>query len=309
VRSKLKRTNPDKYLYLPVFGHFAMHVHRGYKVFDFTRHEVTKVFDQNVSIHSAEKEVAACKTASAVSAAPKYLRSDHGAAWFTEEYVCGTHATDIVMPQSSDYLSLYPDAKKCLIELLRCQEPVEVGASVHIDRLADQAYRDRWLESGARSEDVDRITDYLGRLRTWLSENAGPEPLQLILTHGDFSLVNAISTEDGLRFIDWEGIGSGSLFSDLFNFMFTEQYYGRASSRFTIEVDSIFREYCNVILSAYPELSAAVSLPPAFARRLYYLERLRHLLDRDVSANLLGVICKSARIFEDFEKDVGDSPL
>ena len=309
ARGKIVRVDPDHCLYLPVFGHLAKQVHRGFKVFNFTQAEVTKVFDQNVSMQEAEAEVAACQTASAVSAAPQYLMSDPHTAWFREEYICGTHATDIVSPRSSDYLSFYEDVEGCLIELVRCQGPVPVDASAHIDRLADEIYRDRWLDAGTSLEHVDRITTYLGGLRAWLIGNAGPGALQLILTHGDFSLVNAISTERGLRFIDWEGIGAGSLYSDLFNFMFTEHYYGRTSSNFTTEVGSIFSKFRDAILSGYPQMSDAASLPPVFSRRLFYLERLRLLLDREVSTNLLGVICKSIAIFEDFDKDVGDSPL
>ena len=67
--SKFGLTDSDHCLFLPAFGHFAMQVHRGYKVFDFTRSEVTKVFDQSVSMQDAEAEIAACKTASSVSAA------------------------------------------------------------------------------------------------------------------------------------------------------------------------------------------------------------------------------------------------
>ena len=309
ARSRVGQVDPDRCSYLPVFGHFAMQVHRGFKVFNFTRAEVTKVFDQNISMQAAEAEVAACQTASAVSAAPNYLMADPHTAWFTEELICGTHATDIVSLGSSYYLSFYADVEECLIELVRCQDPVLIEASVHIDGLADERYRDRWLDAGTSLQDVDRITTYLGGLREWLIGNAGPGALQLILTHGDFSLVNAISTERGLRFIDWEGIGPGSLYSDLFNFMFTEHYYGRTSSNFTTEVDSIFRKFQDAILSGCPQMSDAASLPPVFSRRLYYLERLRLLLDRDVSTNLLGVICKSIAMFEDFDNQVGDSPV
>lgn len=309
LRRKIGLAKTNHYLSLPVFGHLAMQVHRGYKVFDFSRSEVTKVFDQSVSIHDAETEVEACKTASAVSAAPQFLLSDAQTSWFREEYICGTHATELVSLRSSDYRTFYPDIEKCLIELAHCQAPVKVDVSVHVDRLADEIYRNRWLEAGTSLEDVDRITTYMGKLRTWLTENATSDPLQLILTHGDFSLVNAISADDGLRFIDWEGIGTGGLFSDLFNFMFAEQYYGRASSRFTAEVEFFYQKFRDAILIRCPELIDAASLPPVFARRLYYLERLRLLLDRDVSTNLLDVICKSISMFKDFDDDVGDSRL
>ena len=309
VKCKLGMASPDRCMLLPAFGHIAMRVHRGYKVFDFRRSEVTKVFDERVSMQESEAEIAACEMASAVTAAPRYLRSDTGAAWYTEEYISGTHATDIVSPRSSDYLAHYQDVETCLIELARCQAPVAVDASTHIARLADESYRERWTELGERSDDVHRITAYMGGLRTWLLDNTGSGSLQLILTHGDFSLVNAISTKEELRIVDWEGIGLGSLFSDLFNFMFAEHFYGRTSPDFSTEVETVLGKFRDTVLSQCPELSDAASLPVLLVRRMYYLERLRLLLDREVSTNLLDVLCKSASMFSGFDNDVGDSPV
>jgi len=309
LKCKLGLGKPGQDWVLPVFGHIAMRVHRGNKVFDFRRSEVSKVFDESVSKHEAESEIRACETASAVTAAPGFVRSDSRAAWYTEEYIGGTHATDIVSPHSSDYLDHYQDVESCLIELAACRAPVTVDASAHIEQLGEKSYVERWAQLDNRGDDVRRIAAYMDGLQSWLLKNTKSGSLQLILTHGDFSLVNAISTPGGLRIVDWEGIGTGSLFSDLYNYMFTEHYYGRTSPDFTSEVETTLEKFRGAVLARCPELGDTASLPVLLVRRLYYLERLRLLLDRDVSLILLNVICKSVSMFSGFDDDVGDGSV
>jgi hypothetical protein len=48
---------------------------------------------------------------------------------------------------------------------------------------------------------------------------------------------------------------------------------------------------------------------PRFARRQYYLERLRLLLDREVSPNLFKVIRRSIEMFREFDREAGDDEV
>ena len=140
----------------------------------------------------------------------------------------------------------------------------------------------------------------------WLAIQSELDQLQLVLTHGDFSLVNAISTESGLRFIDWEGLAPGGLYSDIFNFLFVERYYGRASVEFLDEMSVFAERYRESIQARFPELHAAAGVDLTFARRQYYLERLNLLLNRGVSANLCKVVCKTIAMFHEFDHEIGD---
>lgn len=309
LKSKVGLTAPINCLFLPVFGNIGMKVHRGYKIFDFRRREVNKVFDADVPLAEAEKEIAACRTASVVSSAPRFINTGSNSAWYCEEYVSGAHATAIVAMRSSDYLNLYPDAQECLLDLVASEPPQERNLVDHIDALAAASYRHRWEDAGIPVREIEPIDDYLNALRAWLEANTDTASLQLVLTHGDFSLVNAIATTDGLRFIDWEGIARGSILGDVFNFAFTEHYYGRTSNHFNSELNALLEKYRAAVMTRCPELHDAVSLPAIFARRLYYLERVRLLLDRDVSLNLLSVIQKSVAMFNDFDRDTGDVPV
>lgn len=307
VRAKLRSRNSNRYQPLSAFGHLGMQVHRGYKLFDFEGTKVTKIFAAGVSREEADQEIAASKEAAMVSSAPRFLAADPDSTWFIEEYVKGIHATDLVSRNSSDFLRYYDDIEKCLLELLGCSAPLVIDANAHISQLADDAWRDRWLNAGFPKEEMDGISDYIRRLSLWLVECMAGSQLQLTRTHGDFSLVNAISTDHGLRIIDWEGIGPGSLFSDIYNFMFAERYYERSSADFSSEVQSTIEKFRNAVLNRYPALQPAATMNQSTARRLYYLERVRLMANRDATPVLYRVIRKSIAMFNEFDQDAGDS--
>jgi len=130
--------------------------------------------------------------------------------------------------------------------------------------------------------------------------------LQLVLTHGDFSLVNAITSDDGLRFIDWEGVASGGLYSDVFHFLFAERYYKRIANSFLVDASEYTGRYRKASLDRFPELLEAAELDLTFARRLYYLERLALLMKRSVSSHLCNVVHNSIATFRDYDHDAGD---
>jgi len=309
MQGKVALLRPAQQIELPVFGHLAMQVHRGYKVFDFAQSEVTKVFAKDASTHFAKREMEASIQASSVSAAPRHLGVGSNKRWYKEEYVCGIHATRIVAGQKSDYLRYYPEVEKCQLELIGCSSPLQVETVAQLDRLGAHSFRSSWSAAGIDPGKIDFITEYVSGLHKWLVEHTEQRNLHLVQSHGDFSLVNAISTDSGLRFIDWEGLGPGSLFSDIYNFVFVERYYGRSSPDFVTEISDFIERYRNAVVALYPELSASATLKSNFARRLYYLERLKLMLDRDISTNLCDVVCKSIRMFDEFDDEADDKLL
>ena len=306
IRDKLRLLSSANLVDLPAFGHIGMQVHRGWKLFDFDRQEVTKVFGGESGSQHAMSEIAASKQVSEIAAAPGFVAEDPDLAWYREEYVCGTHATDPEFSTDIDVLDLYPAIEKCLLDLVACKPPVLVDVDVHINRLADSSFRNRWLDAGQDIKQVDEISGFVEEMRHWLAAQTKPDKLQLVLTHGDFSLVNAISTSTGLRFIDWEGIASGGLYSDIFNFLFVERYYGRDSVNFLQEMSVFIERYGRAIQARFPELYEAAAFDLTLARRQYYLERTGLLLKRDVSSNLCKVVCKSIAMFRDFDLEAGD---
>jgi len=306
ARSKLGLLNSAQQLELPAPGQIAMQVHGGYKVFDFKNLEVSKVFSQETTSQEASREIAAVGRVSGIAAAPELVATDPELSWYKEEYICGVHATDPVYRNGKSVADFYADMEACLADLATCEPAQSLATLGHINKLADLSFRERWLQVGIESNEIDDIEAFVQQLRDWLAAHSQRDQLQLVLTHGDFSLVNAIATDDGLRFIDWEGIAPGGLYSDVFNFLFVERYYGRADADFVEQLPIFLNRYREHVVSCHPELAEAASLDSTYARRLYYLERLNLLLQRSASDNLRNVVNKSIRMFRAADNEIGD---
>lgn len=308
MRNKLAMNGADQGITLPVFGHLGFKVHRGYKLFDFNRSEVTKIFADGVSKQEAGLEIAASKSASAVSAAPRHISADVDLAWYREQYIRGTNAIDDMPTSTCNFGDYYPEIEKCLFELIDSQAPSVVPIAVHIERLANEDYLARWSSSDVGADVVEKISVYMERILVWLHNHNHDDgqQLQLVPVHGDFSLVNAINTDNGMRIIDWEGLTQGSLFSDIYNFLFVERYYGRASSDFVLDVADISNRYRWSLMTCFPKLTSTATINSTFMRRLYYAERLKLLLHRHITPNLVDVVLKSIAMFDEFDQEAGD---
>jgi hypothetical protein len=309
IKSRIKPGDAERIVTLPQFGHLGLQVHRGVKLFDFKRSEVTKVFSSDVSQDEANAEIAASRFASAISAAPRFLLADSNAKWFREEYVCGTHATDLATPGSSDFLHYYPEVEECLLELAGSRSAISVSATEYIEEVADSSFSERWSVAGIAADDIAHISTYINSLRSWLLDNVAADELKIVMAHGDFSLVNALVTDRGLRVIDWEGVSPRSIFGDVFNFALAEHYYERTSADFVSEAESLFDRYRAALISRFPDLDETASIDRAAALRIYYLERVRLMVDRDVTVNLNSVVMKSITMFNQFDADRHVQPL
>jgi hypothetical protein len=306
VKDRFGLLGSGRVIELPAFGHVGIAVHRGYKVFDFEQRHVTKIFEPGTDPEVARLEIRASRHASDIAAAPKFIAEDPGHAWYREEYICGVHATDAEVRDGVDVHEYYPAVEDCLLDLIACRPPRHVDTVAHIDEYADTSFRDRWVAAGHDAGQVGEIATYIENLGNWLRKQPKPDRLQLVLTHGDFSLVNAIDTDEGLRFIDWEGVTFGGLYTDLIHFLFAERYYQRIGENFTDELAAFVGRYRDAALKRFPELRDAADLDLTFARRLYYLERLGLMVKRSVSSHHCNVVSRSIGTFRDYDNDAGD---
>ena len=309
ARGKLGLLRSGYVVELPAFGEIGMQVHGGSKLFDLGRREVTKIFSPGTNEPDAAQEIAAARQVSEVPLAPGFVDADPGMAWYREEYICGTHATDEEFRRGKTLLEFYPAVERCLLDLVGTEAVREVEAGPYFGQLAGKALDGRWLDAGLSEEHAKEVSAYLDGLHRWLTSEVKSAHLQLVPVHGDFSLVNAIATIDGLRFIDWEGISPGCVYDDIFNFLFVERYYERATGSFMNDMSAFLDQYGRAVRERFPELAAATEVDVTFARRQYYLERLSLLLDRDVSSNLCNVIRKSIAMFCEFDREAGDDEV
>lgn len=309
ARGKLGMLRSGHVVELPAFGEIGIRVHGGNKLFDLGRREVTKIFNPGTNEPDAAQEIAAARQVSEVPVAPRFVDADPGMAWYREEYICGTHATDEEFRRGKALLEFYPAVENCLLDLVGTEAVREVEAGPYFRELAGKALGGRWFDAGLSEEHVKEVSAYIDGLHRWLTSQAQSARLQLVPVHGDFSLVNAIATTEGLRFIDWEGISPGCVYDDIFNFLFVERYYERATGSFMNDMSAFLDRYGEAVRKRFPALADATEVDITFARRQYYLERLKLLLDREVSPNLFKVIRQSIEMFREFDREAGDDEV
>ena len=113
-------------------------------------------------------------------------------------------------------------------------------------------------------------------------KNEENRPVHLVFSHGDFCPANLLRAKDGLRIVDWESIRYRNMLFDFFSYFF----YRPVSPM--LPVDTIVSE----INEALPFFVSKISLKELninenllslvnIYRRLYYIERLYMLVERD----------------------------
>ena len=106
--------------------------------------------------------------------------------------------------------------------------------------------------------------------------------------------------------IDWESVAYRNILYDLYNYFFTEIYYERVKTNLVPEINHAIWSLQSRLMSQAPDIAKPlISLADCY-RRLYYFERIRMLLARELSDKLLNVIVRSIEVFNRYEEAVGD---
>lgn len=296
LRQKLLPRRPlDSRLSLPVYGELCLPVHGGLKVFDLGRRRVTKFFAPEADEALLGREMDAVQTAAELSFAPDVYRTDRAHRCYQEEYVGGGRA-DLVVPAGGTKALYRSRIEPCIVELIRLRDPVPVDVEAYID--GGLAAMSRRISSvvGSGAGDLKAVERYMGSIaEAILAEHRGQ--LDLIYSHGDFSLRNMLIAGERLMVIDWESAGFRSVLCDLYNFFLTEAYYERLSrAEAEAGIDEAIRS-----LASTGAISAEVVESAALLRKVYFFERMLVLLERSLDAHRVRVISRSMKLFEAFE--------
>jgi len=291
-RMHLRQDSADT-LTLPAFGHLCMRVHRGYKVFDFRRMTVTKLFDDDFDATAAAREIGAVRDAAVLDFAPSLLDVGRQDRWYTETFFPGTRSPKTAQ---SDPVSLFEQViADYLAQMIRSKSVRTTGLAEYFHEAHESLTRQLTslqLDAGISA----RILEFTRRIVECL-ENTDDTDIYLAFTHGDFSFVNFQDNNGRIAVIDWESAQLRSALHDLYNYYFTELYYGRTRSDLLTEIDSSVLSLSQRLAADNPALSRNVAKLGNVYRWLYYLERLHMLLEREISEGQLKVICHSADTF------------
>jgi hypothetical protein len=307
VRHQLVQRSSDRSLVLPMCGNFCLSVHRGYRVFKLRRQTVVRTFDAGVDPAIVAGEIEGVRRASLVECAPAVLDWSIEGRWYEEHFVAGSRASAIAQSDPAAFREMYVrDIEPCLERMMLLRAPLRVNLGDHVDKIRHSLGDRKLSELSRDARKVDKIQRFINSTVDLLYPE-GDREIDLVFSHGDFSLRNTLMTEKGMMIIDWESVGCRSALFDLYNCFLTELYYGRAATNLVSEIDQAVLSLQSRLASKAPDIARTLpSLAQAY-RRLYYLERIQMLVERDPSDSLLRTILRSIDVFTRHEEAVAIS--
>ncbi|GEM_PF-5259508 len=282
---------------LPISGDLCIPVHHGYKIFDLSRLTATKYFTDDVESSVIQAEVNRVRDASGLPFTPELLEVDPDGRWYRESFIPGDRSSR--NDKSDPPVQFRETIGNYLAKIVHSRPDRMTSVDTYLRGL-ENSLKQKTDTLGADDELCPAINAFICRVAARL-EPSRQMQIQIAFTHGDFSFVNFIFGRKGITIIDWEGADYRSLLHDLYNYFFTEHYYGRYQpinhDTFT---DAI--EHFGLCLAAEGgQPGDTRTLSGDVYRLLYYLERMQMLLDRKASPEQRNVILRSIEIFDQYE--------
>lgn len=288
-------------------GNLYLPVHRGCKVFDFHKMTVTKIISPEVDSATVTREIESVRKAGTLPFAPSVLSWDIKERWYEEDFVIGHPYYPSIKSRSSIYLNIFDQhISPCLEQMILLQAPIRTNISEYIKKTIKITEDNKITKAGLDTDKINYIKRYIKSVAERLGIE-GNHPIDLIFSHGDFSLVNMLKTKNGLMVIDWEGGEYRNPLFDLYNYFLTELYYERATctSDFVLEINKAISSLEAHLLQKVPDLGRTLLSLATTYRMLYYLERICMLLERELNNKLLSVIVRSIKVFNRYEEVIG----
>ncbi len=284
-------------LELPFFGNLCLPVHRGYKIFDFNRKKVVKMMTAEIDPARVSNEIEAVRLASQLSFAPGILHWSEIEHWYEEKFIQGRPFYTDPRAETDVSIEIYHrDITPCLEDMILLQPIQVIEIQEYVNRLLESSVYRKSLVSRENIREARFIFGFIESMAAQVNRRAEGQ-IPLVFSHGDFSLVNILKTDNGLKVIDWEGSAKRNPLYDLYNYFFTESYYGRTTKCLVAEINQGIRSLQSSIAQKAPEIAATLEAFSDIYRWLYYIERICMLLERDFSKKILEVVARSIKVF------------
>ncbi len=303
IRHRLNMNSGSTVIELPIQGNLALDVHQGSKIFMFNEMKVAKVIAPEMSASALAQEMDSVRTAGKLETAPTIYQYDYEGRWYIEDYVPGEFLY-IAHKSSSEkiYKTYEKEIIECLITMTLAQPLIRVTLKAYVQKLVTNILEEKLSRLNLNQQGQTTIQEFIRSVESELQRHANQE-IDLIFSHGDFSLQNILKTRGKLKVIDWEGVQSRSILYDFYNFFMTELYYERSETDLVTEIDTAQSKLQSQL--AMQEISRIknIKLSDPLYLRLFFLERILMLLERDSTERNLNVLMRSIEIFSGYESN------
>jgi thiamine kinase-like enzyme len=289
-------------LELPFYGNLSLRVHRGYKIFDFNRKKVVKKITDQIDSDLISNEIEAVRQASRLGFSPGILNWNDQERWYEEEFIHGCPLYSDPREKTDVSIEIYHhNIRPCLAEMIFLEPIQTIEIQEYINRLIASVARRKSIVSNENSQETRSIFRFIELMAAKVNCSATGH-IPLVFSHGDFSLVNILKTDGGLKVIDWEGTDRRNPLYDFYNYFLTESYYKRTTKCLVSEIRQGIRSLQSSIASRAPKIASTLKSFSDIYRWIYYIERICMLLERDFNQRILDVISRSIDVFNQYEE-------
>lgn len=310
---KYQRGASGEIVDLPCYGQLCLPVHKGYKIFDFYKNSVMKVFDQDIDPSVIQEEIDLLQHISKFDFAPSLKKWNAGERWYEEELLQGSLDVSYNLQDAGIELPKFHDhVLQRLKTLILFQEPKSINAVRYLTDMTKILPDSRLATEESTVQDFKRTANFVdwivGQFR-----REGDHAILLVFTHGDLNPANMLNTKHGMKIIDWEGAGYRSALFDFYSYFFHQTSWREVPVDVLV---STIEEGLPMCISELPqqalEISRSLITLEKFYRWTFYIEMICRLVDRAMTdKNLpimkyLGNYTKAFIRYEDFLSQKGE---
>ena len=310
LRYKLKVRSAKEIIEFNIPGEFCVVVNKGYKIFNFRKNSVFKIFRDDVGLDVIRDEIENLQKAARCNASPKLLSWNIDERGYEEEYLRGFNDFTRNALDTGNFLKKFRASVAPILEaIMFCDNPQQVEAKTHYNcRLSKllQVMNDGIYDEGQKEKIKHFIDDIHCRQNL---QNFFEQKIYLLYSHGDFCPANFVNTADGPQIIDWEGAQTRSALFDFYSYFFyrpVHQVY--TFDNLSEEIMAGLNILSEQIYGISPEISENLSTHARLYRHIYYVERICMLLARqkqDTKLDISAIVLRFVEAYHRFEKHSG----
>ncbi len=295
----------DSIVQSPFYGQMYMPVHQGYKIFDFRKEVVVKVFDQDVPASVMLREIEVLQSVSQIEFAPSLSKWDIAGKWYEENFLEGSLDSSYTPIDSVAVLKKFQDEVVHILgRLTLYQKPAIRNATEYASSIIRNSNFSRLTGQDSTAGNMEIIKKFFEVIVDQLQKE-GDCSLCLVFAHGDFVPANMLNTWQGMNMIDWEGCGSRSALYDFYSYFFYRSVSRKVPvSLIVSEIDKALPIFLTGISKEAPYISDSIRQFEKVYRWTFFVEMLCRLIDRELSdrnLNIMNYILGYIEAFTEFE--------
>ena len=290
ARYKYGLRDNDSFVQVPIYGHMCIQVHKGYKVFNYRKRSVVKIFNKDVDKYDIIDEIKHLKEISQLDFASSLRGWNIDERWYEEDFINGSLEASYKPLDSKSLLEKYNNIiLHHMNSLVETKQPIKKKVLKYVKEIEYLLDARRLQDLEMNETDLKNIRDFLFRI-TRSVNTMSDSSVFLVFSHGDFCPANMLNTRHGIRVIDWENSKYRSVLFDFYSYFFYRPVCRDVSAYTTVlEIAQALPSFIIKMSEYRPDISNSLLSGNDIYRWLYYIEEICKLMERSVTDTRLDI--------------------